>query len=67
MERILSPVKAIRAKCIDCSGGYRGEVANCGLTDCSLYPYRLGRNPNRRGKGGRKPKVIQEQKLETNT
>ena len=49
---ILTPVKAIRAKCIDCCGGSSFEVKECPIKDCSLYPYRLGKNPNRAGQGG---------------
>ena len=44
----LSPLKAIRAKCLDCSAGQRAEVRLCPVTDCPLYPLRMGRNPNRR-------------------
>lgn len=33
---------AIRAKCLDCSGGSRHEVHNCKLRDCPLWPYRKG-------------------------
>ena len=49
---ILTPVKAIRAKCIDCCCGSSFEVKECPIKDCSLYPYRFGKNPNRAGKGG---------------
>ena len=42
-----NPVKAIRLKCLDCSGGSSAEVAQCSLTGCALYPFRLGRNPFR--------------------
>lgn len=31
---------AIRAHCLECSGGSRKEVRNCRVTGCSLYPYR---------------------------
>lgn len=31
---------AIRAKCLDCSGGSRNVVEDCLLKDCPLYPYR---------------------------
>ena len=48
----LSPVKAIRAKCLDCAGGKK-EVRLCQTGDCPLYPYRMGRNPSRAGIGGR--------------
>ena len=43
----LPPMKAIRAKCIDCSGGSSNEVKLCAIPDCPLYPYRLGRHPFR--------------------
>ena len=49
---ILSPAKAMRAKCLDCCCGIAQEVRLCPITDCSLYPYRMGHNPNRKGKGG---------------
>lgn len=31
---------AIRAKCLDCSGGSRREVERCKLKDCAIYPFR---------------------------
>lgn len=34
--------QAIRAKCIDCSGGSRAEVKRCESEECPLWPYRLG-------------------------
>ena len=49
MSVTLSPLKAIRAKCIDCCGGSKSYIATCGIPDCPLYPYRLGKNPNRKG------------------
>lgn len=49
---ILTPVRAIRAKCLDCMCGQATEVRLCPITDCSLYPYRMGHNPSRKGKGG---------------
>lgn len=42
-----NPVKAIRLKCLDCSGGSREEVKLCVIPECPLYPFRLGRNPFR--------------------
>jgi len=44
-----TPVKAIRAKCLDCSAGSFHEVKECVIPDCPLYPFRLGKNPNRKG------------------
>lgn len=48
-----SILRAIRVKCLDCSVGSPKRVRDCPLTDCPLFPYRLGKNPARRGKGGR--------------
>jgi len=47
MSKYLSPLKAIRANCIDCSGGTLKEVKDCVIHNCPLYPFRMGRNPNR--------------------
>ncbi len=41
----LTPIKAIRAKCLDCSGGQYKEVTLCPVKTCSLYPYRKGHRP----------------------
>jgi hypothetical protein len=38
-------LKAIRAKCLDCSGGSPSEVADCLVKSCALYPLRIGKNP----------------------
>ena len=54
MRRKITPLKAIRAFCIDCSGGSPSEVRNCIIPECPLYLYRLGKNPNRKGIGGNK-------------
>lgn len=42
----MTPIKAIRAKCLDCCCGQVNEVKLCSCPDCSLHPYRLGKNPN---------------------
>lgn len=41
----LTPIKAIRAKCLDCSGGQYKEVRLCPVTSCALWPYRKGKRP----------------------
>lgn len=38
-------MRAIREKCIDCCAGQPYEVKLCTIADCSLYPYRFGRDP----------------------
>jgi len=50
----LTPMKAIRKKCLDCSNEQPSEVRHCLVTDCALYQYRLGHNPKREGINGRK-------------
>jgi hypothetical protein len=45
MEKRLTPVKAIRAKCLDCCCGQMKEVKECRILRCSLYPYRMGKRP----------------------
>lgn len=42
---ITSPVKAIRAYCIDCMCGNTAEVRRCPLDSCPLFPFRFGKNP----------------------
>lgn len=42
-----SPLKAIRQKCLDCSGGSWHEVSLCWAETCPLYPFRFGKNPFR--------------------
>lgn len=37
----LSPVRSIRLKCLDCSGGYTQEVRGCAVVTCPLYPFRF--------------------------
>lgn len=46
-KQITNPVKAIRAKCLDCCCGSPEEVRQCPCENCALYPFRLGKNPYR--------------------
>ena len=41
----LTPLKAIRARCMDCCGGSRSEVRKCVALDCASWPFRMGKNP----------------------
>ena len=43
---ITNPIKAIRAKCLDCNYT-SSEVAQCPCTDCAFWPFRFGKNPYR--------------------
>lgn len=42
---MLTPIKAIRARCLDCCGGQKAEVRLCPSQKCPLWPYRMGRRP----------------------
>lgn len=44
LEHPTSPIKAIRANCLECCRGSEGEVRKCVVTACPLWPLRMGRN-----------------------
>ena len=44
----MNPVKAIRAKCLDCCGDMPSVVADCHIVACALHPFRMGKNPFRK-------------------
>lgn len=48
---MLTPIKAIRANCIECSSNQPKEVRECQVVNCALFPYRFGKNPKRKGIG----------------
>lgn len=50
----MSRQTAIRAKCLDCSGGSPADVRRCSFKDCPLYPYRITQEAGR----GQKAKAI---------
>ena len=47
-KKPLTPLKAIRAKCLDCCCDQTKEVQLCPCAECPLYPYRAGRDPYRK-------------------
>ena len=49
-EKYMTPLKAIRLKCLDCVCFQINEVRLCPSTDCPLHPYRFGKNPFTKGK-----------------
>ena len=53
-KKMLTPIKAIRCWCVNhCMIGHPKEVRLCDREECPLYPYRMGKNPNRKGMGGK--------------
>ena len=45
-HKTMSPVAAIRLKCLDCAGS-SDEVRRCIAVACPSWPFRTGRNPGR--------------------
>ena len=43
----MNPLKAIRAKCLDCCAEHPSLVADCHIETCALHPFRMGKNPFR--------------------
>ena len=48
MPEITSPLKAIRAYCLDCTCNQIAEVRACEIANCPLHPFRFGKNPFRK-------------------
>ena len=44
-EKVVTPMMAIRAKCLECSCGNPVEVRECLIDKCALYPFRFGKRP----------------------
>lgn len=40
--KVLTPITAIREKCLECSNWSPKEVRLCAIQNCVLYPFRLG-------------------------
>jgi hypothetical protein len=51
MASPLTPLKAIRKKCLECSACSPKEVGACNMMDCPLCLFRFGKNPHRTGLG----------------
>jgi hypothetical protein len=55
MKKSVTPLKAIRAKCLDCVCGEPRYVKECETRTCPLWPYRMGRgyqDPSKPGVSG---------------
>lgn len=49
----MTPLRSIRKFCIKCCGGNQKATLICTSLDCDLYAYRQGKNPARKGIGGK--------------
>lgn len=59
----ITPMKAIRQKCLDCSCGSNEEVKNCFAKKCPLYQFRFGYKLDENG-NRRKRDLTDEQRQE---
>jgi hypothetical protein len=59
----VTPMKAIRQKCLDCSCGSNEEVKNCFAKKCPLYQFRFGYKLDENG-NRRKRDLTDEQRQE---
>jgi hypothetical protein len=55
-SELLTPVKAIRAKCLDCTGDQPKEVRECPVYACPCWPYRMGRRPTKKTYAEKSPR-----------
>lgn len=53
----MTPLRAIRQKCVDCCAGQLAEVRFCPCSTCPLWPYRMGHRPTTTPQGADGEKV----------
>ena len=41
---MVTPLRMIRQKCLECSSWQPSEVRECPMTDCALYVFRFGKS-----------------------
>jgi hypothetical protein len=56
----MSPLRAIRAHCLDCCGSSAQEVAKCIALRCPSWPFRVGSNPYRDSPSDEQREAMQE-------
>ncbi|HBV67660.1 MAG TPA: hypothetical protein DEF04_05400 [Clostridiales bacterium] len=44
MGKNMTPIQAIRKKCLECSNGQYNEIRACMIDTCPLYSFRVGEN-----------------------
>jgi hypothetical protein len=51
MKEFLTPIQAIRKKCLECSNGQPNEIKECLIKNCPLYDYRISERHYKRDDG----------------
>ena len=60
----VSPLRAIRARCLDCCGFQEGEVRRCPSKDCPLWKFRFGKNTTGQKKQPAPAHQVSERRVE---
>lgn len=61
----LTPLGAIRAKCLDCSAWNATEVRLCPVDLCPIWPFRFGKNPGRAAQSSKQRMAAMENLKQT--
>jgi len=56
----ITPMKAIRQKCLDCSCGQVLEIKECPIKKCPLYSFRMGYKLDENGNRKKRRTITQE-------
>jgi hypothetical protein len=56
----MSPLKSIRARCLDCCAGSAQEVSKCMQLRCPSWPFRMGTSPYRKTPSDEQREAMQE-------
>lgn len=51
MKEYLTPLQAIRKKCLECSNGQKNEIKECLIKTCPLYDFRISERHYKRDDG----------------
>lgn len=67
LSKKVTPLRAIRFKCIDCCCGQVNEVRLCTCVECPLYPFRMGHSPHKNELSNEGEEICNDDELEENT
>lgn len=48
MKEYLTPMQAIRRKCLECCNGQKREIKECTVKTCPLYEFRISERHHRK-------------------
>ena len=56
----MSPIEALRARCLDCCAGSAQQVAKCMSLRCPSWPFRMGKSPWRKPPSNEQREAMRE-------